>query len=130
MKFSFSSKFNRLSKVTAWLFMYLVMSHGLSFALVVCLGGNDHATVEMPHTSSESKEHGGSHADFPLVASHDEQLFVSDLGPAPQGMLSALTTYLPSLPTSVDMSHQRIPPRHLSPPVPYLASLETIFLLI
>ena len=128
--FAISSGFHKLAKATCWLFVYLVMSHGLPSALVICLGDNDHAAVEKQHTSSESKEHGGAHADFPLVASHDEQPFVSDLGPAPQGIFSVLTAYLPSLQTSVDISHPGILPRHLSPPVSYLASLQTVLLLI
>lgn len=130
MRLSFFYKLNKLTIIAYWLFTYLLISQGSLPALVVCFGQDSHAAVEMPHKPSPSEEHGGSHTDIPLSVSHDDQPFVSALGPALQGIISVLTTYLPSLPTGVDIWHTRILPCLLSPPVPYLASLETVFLLI
>lgn len=130
MRLSFFYKLNKLTIIAYWLFTYLLISQGSLPALVVCFGQDSHAAVEMPHKPSPSEEHGGSHTDIPLSVSHDEQPFVSALGPAPQGKFSALTTYLASFPTSVEISRPQIVPRHLPVPASYLASLQTVFLLI
>jgi hypothetical protein len=99
-------------------------------ALVICLGEYEHVAIELPHTSSESEDHGGSHADWPLSVSDDAQPFVSGLGPAPQGSFSALTIGVSSITTGPECSKPLILLRYFSTRVPYPASLKTVSLRI